>query len=104
MDKNNGIIITLSIIFGGLFAWIMGYTEWWQWLLSIIVIGVIVYLIVGIFMFIITIVTLLMLYKYWQNNKKAIKFKLYVLWEKLWRPFSSIKEVQDYVLSTYNLE
>lgn len=23
MDKNNGIIITLSIIFGGLFAWIM---------------------------------------------------------------------------------
>lgn len=50
MDKNNGIIITLSIIFGGLFAWIMGYTEWWQWLLSIIVIGVIVYLIVGIFL------------------------------------------------------
>lgn len=104
MDKPNLTIIITSIVIGVLWAWIMDYQEWWQWLLSIIVIGIIVYLIVGIFMFIITIVTLLMLYKYWQNNKKAIKFKLYVLWEKLWRPFSSIEEVQDYVRSTYNLE
>ena len=103
MDKNNGIIITLSIIFGGLFAWIMGYTEWWQWLLSIIVIGVIVYLIVGIFMFIITIVTLLMLYKYWQNNKNEIKFNLYVLWERLWRPFTHIEEIKEYVRTKYKI-
>ena len=104
MDKTNCILITLSITIGVLFAWVMGYTEWWQWLLSIIVTGIIVYLIVGIVMAIVTIIAIISLYKYWQNNKKAIKFKLYVLWEKLWRPFSSIEEVQDYVRSTYNLE
>lgn len=104
MDKTNVIIITISIIIGGLYAWIMGYQEWWQWLLSIIVTGLIVYIVVGIFMFIVTIVSLFVLYKYWQNNKKTIKFKLYVIWEKMWRPFTSLEEVEDYVRSTCKFE
>lgn len=69
IDKTNFILITLSITIGVLFAWIMGYAEWWQWLLSIIVACIIVYLIVGIFMTIVTIVAIISLYKYWQNNK-----------------------------------
>lgn len=95
IDKTNFILITLSITIGVLFAWIMGYTEWWQWLLSIIVACIIVYLIVGIFMTIVTIVAIISLYKYWQNNKNEIKFNLYVLWERLWRPFTAIEKIKD---------
>ena len=95
MDKTNTTIIFSSIAIGALFAWIMGYTEWWQWLLSIIAIGIIVYLIVGIFMTIVTIVAIILLYKYWQNNKNEIKFNLYVLWERLWRPFTAIEKIKD---------
>lgn len=97
MDKTNFILITLSITIGVLFAWIMGYAEWGQWLLSIIVACIIVYLIVGIFMTIVTIVAIISLYKYWQNNKNEIKFNLYVLWERLWRPFTAIEEIKEYV-------
>lgn len=105
MDKTTHlIIIAIAIILGGLFAWTKDYHEWWQWILSIIVTGIIVYIIVGIFMAIVTIVAIISLYKYWQNNKKTIKFKLCVIWEKMWRPYSSIEEVEDYVRSTYNLE
>lgn len=95
IDKTNFILITLSITIGVLFAWIMGYAEWWQWLLSIIVACIIVYLIVGIFMTIVTIVAIISLYKYWQNNKNEIKFNLYVLWERLWRPFTAIEKIKD---------
>lgn len=95
IDKTNFILITLSITIGVLFAWIMGYAEWWQWLLSIIVACIIVYLIVGIFMTIVTIVAIILLYKYWQNNKNEIKFNLYVLWERLWRPFTAIEKIKD---------
>lgn len=104
MDKTNLIIVTTSVVIGGLWAWIMGYQEWWQWILSIIIIGIIIYIVIGIFMFIVTIVSLFMLHKYWKNNKNTIKFNLYVIWEKLWRPFSSLEEVEDYVRSTYNFE
>lgn len=95
IDKTNFILITLSITIGVLFAWIMGYAEWWQWLLSIIVACIIVYLIVGIFMTIVTIVAIISLYKYWQNNKNEIEFNLYVLWERLWRPFTAIEKIKD---------
>lgn len=95
IDKTNFILITLSITIGVLFAWIMGYAEWWQWLLSIIVACIIVYLIVGIFMTIVTIVAIISLYKYWQNNKNEIKFNLYILWERLWRPFTAIEKIKD---------
>ena len=95
IDKTNFILITLSITIGVLFAWIMGYAEWWQWLLSIVVACIIVYLIVGIFMTIVTIVAIISLYKYWQNNKNKIKFNLYVLWERLWRPFTAIEKIKD---------
>lgn len=104
MYKTNLIIVTTSVAIGGLWAWIMGYQEWWQWILSIIVTGIIIYIVIGIFMFIVTIVSLFMLHKYWKNNKTTIKFNLYVIWEKLWRPFSSLEEVGDYVRSTYNFE
>lgn len=104
MDKTNLIIVTTSVVIGGLWAWIMGYQEWWQWILSIIVTGIIIYIVIGIFMFIVTIVSLFMLHKYWKNNKNTIKFNLYVIWEKLWRPFSSLEEVEDYVRSIYNLK
>lgn len=97
IDKTNFILITLSITIGVLFAWIMGYAEWWQWLLSIIVACIIVYLIVGIFMTIVTIVAIISLYKYWQNNKNEIKFNLYVLWERLWRPFTAIEKIKGNV-------
>lgn len=103
MDKTNFILITLSITLGILFAWVMGYTEWWQWLLSIIVAGIIAYLVVGIFMAIVTIFAILSLYKYWQNNKNEIKFNLYVLWERLWRPFIAIEEIEDYVRTKYKI-
>lgn len=104
MDKTNLIIVTTSVAIGGLWAWIMVYQEWWQWILSIIVTGIIIYIVIGIFMFIVTIVSLFMLHKYWKNNKNTIKFNLYVIWEKLWRPFFSLEEVEDYVRSTYNFE
>lgn len=104
MDKTNLIIVTTSVVIGGLWAWIMGYQEWWQWILSIIVTGIIIYIVIGIFMFIVTIVSLFMLHKYWKNNKNTIKFNLYVIWEKLWRPFSSLEEVEDYVRSIYYLK
>ena len=81
----------------------MGYTEWWQWLLSIIVTGIIVYLIVGIVMAIVTIIAIISLYKYWQNNKNEIKFNLYVLWERLWRPFTHIEEIKEYVRTKYKI-
>ena len=81
----------------------MGYTEWWQWLLSIIAIGIIVYLIVGIVMAVVTVVAIISLYKYWQNNKNEIKFNLYVLWERLWRPFTAIQEIEEYVRTKYNI-
>ena len=103
MDKTNCILITLSITIGVLFAWVMGYTEWWQWLLSIIVTGIIVYLIVGIVMAIVTIIAIISLYKYWQNNKNEIKFNLYVLWERLWRPFTHIEEINEYVRTKYKI-
>ena len=103
MDKTNCILITLSITRGVLFAWVMGYTEWWQWLLSIIVTGIIVYLIVGIVMAIVTIIAIISLYKYWQNNKNEIKFNLYVLWERLWRPFTHIEEIKEYVRTKYKI-
>lgn len=103
MDKTNFILITLSIAIGVLFACIMGYTEWWQWLLSIIVTGIIVYLIVGILMTIVTIAAIISLYKYWQNNKSEIKFNLYVLWERLWRPFTAIEEIEEYVRTKYKI-
>ena len=103
MDKTNCILITLSITTGVLFAWVMGYTEWWQWLLSIIVTGIIVYLIVGIVMAIVTIIAIILLYKYWQNNKNEIKFNLYVLWERLWRPFTAIEEIKEYVCTKYKI-
>ena len=103
MDKPNLTIIMTSIVIGGLWAWGMGYTEWWQWLLSIIVTGIIVYLIVGIFMSIVTIVAIISLCKYWQNNKNEIKFNLYVLWERLWRPFTAIEEIEEYVRTKYNI-
>ena len=64
MDKPNLTIIITSIVIGVLWAWIMDYQEWWQWLLSIIVAGIIVYLIVGVFMTIVTIVAIISLYKY----------------------------------------
>lgn len=70
MDKPNLTIIITSIVIGVLWAWIMDYQEWWQWLLSIIVAGIIVYLIVGVFMTIVTIVAIISLYKYWKHNKK----------------------------------
>lgn len=92
-----------SIVIGGLWAWIMGYTEWWQWLLSIIIAGIIIYVIVGIFMSIITIVAIISLYKYWQNNKNEIKFNLYALWERLWRPFTAIEEIEEYVRTKYKI-
>ena len=103
MDKTHCILITLSITIGVLFAWVMGYTEWWQWLLSIIVTGIIVYLIVGIVMAIVTIIAIISLYKYWQNNKNEIKFNLYVLWERLWRPFTHIEEIKEYVRTKYKI-
>lgn len=103
MDKTNTTIIFSSIAIGVLFAWIMGYTEWWQWLLSIIAIGIIVYLIVGIVMAVVTVVAIISLYKYWQNNKNEIKFNLYVLWERLWRPFTAIEEIEEYVRTKYNI-
>lgn len=103
MDKTNTTIIFSSIAIGALFAWIMGYTEWWQWLLSIIAIGIIVYLIVGIVMAVVTVVAIISLYKYWQNNKNEIKFNLYVLWERLWRPFTAIEEIEEYVRTMYNI-
>lgn len=103
MDKTNFIIITISIILGGLFAWIKGYNEWWQWILSIIVTGIIVYIIVGIFMAIVTIVAIISLYKYWKHNKNEIKFNLYVVWELLWRPFTEIEEIKEYVRTKYNI-
>jgi len=103
MDKPNLTIIMTSIVIGGLWAWIMGYTEWWQWLLSIIIAGIIIYVIVGIFMSIITIVAIISLYKYWQNNKNEIKFNLYVLWERLWRPFTAIEEIEEYVRTKYKI-
>ena len=103
MDKTHCILITLSITIGVLFAWVMGYTEWRQWLLSIIVTGIIVYLIVGIVMAIVTIIAIISLYKYWQNNKNEIKFNLYVLWERLWRPFTHIEEIKEYVRTKYKI-
>lgn len=103
MDKPNLTIIMTSIVIGELWAWIMGYTEWWQWLLSIIIAGIIIYVIVGIFMSIITIVAIISLYKYWQNNKNEIKFNLYVLWERLWRPFTAIEEIEEYVRTKYKI-
>lgn len=103
MDKTDAAIIFASIVIGSLFAWIMGYAEWWQWLLSIIVTGIILYLIVGIFMTIVTIIAILSLYKYWQNNKNETKFNLYVLWERLWRPFTAIEEIKDDVRIKYKI-
>lgn len=103
MDKTDAAIIFASIVIGLLFAWIIGYAEWWQWILSIIVTGIIVYLIVGIFMTIVTIIAILSLYKYWQNNKNEIKFNLYVLWERLWRPFTHIEEIKEYVRTKYKI-
>ena len=103
MDKPNLTIIITSIVIGVLWAWIMDYQEWWQWLLSIIVAGIIVYLIVGVFMTIVTIVAIISLYKYWQNNKNEIKFNLYVLWERLWRPFTHIEEIKEYVRTKYKI-
>lgn len=103
MDKPNLTIIITSIVIGVLWAWIMDYQEWWQWLLSIIMAGIIVYLIVGVFMTIVTIVAIISLYKYWQNNKNEIKFNLYVLWERLWRPFTAIEEIKEYVRTKYKI-
>lgn len=103
MDKTNFIIIAISIILGGLFAWIMDYHEWWQWILSIIATTIIVYLIVGVFMAILTIVAIISMYRYWQRNKNEIKFNLYVLWERLWRPFADIEEIRDDVRIKYKI-
>ena len=39
----------------------------------------------------------------WQNNKNEIKFNLYVLWERLWRPFTAIEEIKEYVCTKYKI-
>ena len=59
--------------------------------------------ILGIVMAIVTIIAIISLYKYWQNNKNEIKFNLYVLWERLWRPFTHIEEIKEYVRTKYKI-
>lgn len=104
MDKTNATIILVSIAIGVLFAWLMGYTEWWQWLLSIVVAGIIVYCIVGICMVVLAVLSYFALRTLWRMYKKEIKFNFYVFWEKICRPFSSIEEVENYVRENYDLE
>lgn len=35
---------------------------------------------------------------------KKIKFNFYVLWEKIYRSFASMEEVEYYVQENYNIE
>ena len=104
MDKTNATIILVSIAIGVLFAWLMGYTEWWQWLLSIVVAGIIVYCIVGICMVVLVVLSYFALRTLWRMYKKEIKFYFYVFGEKICRPFSSIEDVEEYVRENYKLE
>ena len=104
MDKTNATIIFVSVVIGVLFAWLMGYTEWWQWLLSIIVTGIIVYCVVGICMVVLAVFSYFALRTLWRMYKKEIKFNFYVFWEKMFKPFSSIEDVEEYVRENYNLE
>lgn len=104
MDKTNATIIFVSVVMGVLFAWLMGYAEWWQWLLSIIITGIIVYFVVGICMVVLAVFGYFALRTLWRMYKKEIKFNFYVFWEKMFRPFSSIEDVEEYVRENYNLE
>lgn len=95
MDKTNATIILISIAIGSLFARLMNYTEWWQWLLSMVVACVIAYDLFLLFLIALTIAGYFVLRKYWRENNKEIKFKLRVFWEKLWRPFETIEKIEE---------
>lgn len=102
MDKTNATIILISIAIGALFAWLMDYTEWWQWLLSIVVTCIIAYGLFLLFLIALTIAGYFVMRKYWRENKKEIKFKLRFFWEKLWRPFETIEEIEEEVRRQYD--
>ena len=101
MDKTNATIIFVSVVMGVLFAWLMGYAEWWQWLLSIIVTGIIVYFVVGICMVVLAVFGYFALRTLWRTYKKEIKFNFYVFWEKMFHTSSSILDIAEYVRENY---
>ena len=84
-------------------ALMFGYEEWWQWLLCIFASCLILYTIIGIAVLVFTVYSVLHIYKYWKCNKKEIKFKLYVLFEQLFNPFTPKSVIEQYVHNKYNL-